>query len=55
MVVDKHNDMKMKLGSKVTLNRTGKTIAGSEISAKAGNSAKRKRVEDVLDIGQGDV
>ena len=26
----------------------------SEISMKAGNSAKRKRVEEVMDLGQGD-
>ena len=54
MVIDKINDMKMKLGSKVTLRKTGKTKVKSEISAKAVNSAKRKRVEDVMDMGQGD-
>ena len=46
--------MKMKLGSKVTLRKTGKTKVDSEISAKAVNSAKRKRVEKVMDMGQGD-
>ena len=54
MVIDKINDMKMKLGSKVALRKTGKKKVDSEISAKAVNSAKRKRVEDVLDKGQGD-
>ena len=53
MVIDKINDKKMKLGSKVTLRKTGKTKLDSEISAKAINSAKRKRVEDVMDMGQG--
>ena len=53
MVIDNINDMKMKLGSKVTLRKTGKTKVDSEISAKAVNSAKRKRVEDVMDMGQG--
>ena len=32
----------------------GKTMVVSEISIKAVNSAKRKRVEDVMDLGQGD-
>ena len=45
MVVDRINEMKMKLGSKVTLKKTGKTKVDSEISVKAVNSAKRKRVE----------
>ena len=54
MVIDKINDMKMKLGSKVTLRKTGKTKVDSEISAKAVNSAKRKRVEEVMDMEQGD-
>ena len=46
--------MKMKLGSKVTLRKTGNTKVDSEISMKAFNSAKRKRVEDAMDLGQGD-
>ena len=46
--------MKMKLGSKVTLRNTGKTMVVSEISMKAVNSAKRKRVEEAMDLGQGD-
>ena len=54
MVIDKINDMKMKLGSKVTLKKTGKTKVDSEISVKAVSSAKRKRVEEVMEMGQGD-
>ena len=44
-VIDKINEMKMKLGSKVMPRRVGKTKVDSEISMKAVNSAKRKRVE----------
>ena len=54
MVIDKINDMKMKLGSKLTLRKAGKTTVDSEISIKAVNSAKRKRVEEAMDMGQGD-
>ena len=54
MVIDKINAMKMKLGSRVMPRRVGKTKVDSEISMKAGNSAKRKRVEEVMDLGQGD-
>ena len=54
MVIDRINEMKMKLGSKVTLRKTGKTKVDSEISMKAGNSAKRKCVEEAMDLGQGD-
>ena len=46
--------MKMKLASKVTLRKAGKTKMDSEISIKAVNSAKRKRVEEAMDMGQGD-
>ena len=53
-VIDKINEMKMQLGSKVTLRKTGKTKVDSEISMKAVNSAKRKRVEEAMDLGQGD-
>ena len=53
-VIDKINEMKMKLGSKVIPRRAGKTKVDSEISIKAVNSAKRKRVGEVLDLGQGD-
>ena len=53
-VIDKINDMKMKMENKVTLRKTGKTKVDSELSAKAVNSAKRKRIEDVMDMGQGD-
>ena len=34
--------------------RVGKTKVGSEISIKPVNSAKRKRVGEVMDLGQGD-
>ena len=54
MVIDKINDMKTKLGSKVSLRKTGKAKVDSEISIKAVNSAKRKRVEEAMDTGQGD-
>ena len=54
LVIDKINAMKMKLGSTVMPRRVGKTKVDSEISMKAVNSAKRKRVEEVMDLGQGD-
>ena len=54
MVIDKINDMKMKLGSEVTLRKAGKTKVVSAISIKAVNSAKIKGVEEALDMGQGD-
>ena len=54
LVIDKINAMKMKLGSRVMPRRVGKTKVDSEISMKAGNSAKRKRDEEVMDLGQGD-
>ena len=44
----------MKLGSKVIPRRAGKTKVDSEITIRAVNSAKRKRVEEVMDLGQGD-
>ena len=53
-MVDKINEMNMKLGSKVIPRRAGKTKVDSEISIRAVNSAKRKRVEEVMDLGQGD-
>ena len=53
LVIDKINEMKMKLGSMVMPRRVGKTKVDSEISVKAVNSAKRKRVEEVMDLGQG--
>ena len=46
--------MKMKLSSKLTLRKAGKTKVDSEISIKAVNSAKRKRIEEAMDLGQGD-
>ena len=48
------NEMKMKLGGKVIPRRAGKTKVDSEISIKAVNSAKRKRVDEAMDLGQGD-
>ena len=51
MMIDRINEMKMKLGSKVTLRKAGKTKVDSEISIKAVNS-KRKRVEEAMDLGQ---
>ena len=54
LVIDKINEMKMKLGSKVIPMRAGKTKVDSEKSIKAVNSAKRKRVVEVMDLGQGD-
>ena len=54
MVIDTINEMKMKLGSKVTLRKTGKTKVDSKKSMKAVDSAKRKRVEEAMDLGQGD-
>ena len=53
-VIDRINEMKMKLGSKVTLRKAGKTKVDSEILMKAVNSAKIKRVEEAMDLGQGD-
>ena len=41
MVIDRINEMKMKLGSKVTLRKTGKAKVDSEILVKAVNSAKK--------------
>ena len=54
MVIDKINDMKKKLGIKLTLGKAGKMKVDSEISVKAVNLAKRKRVEESMDMGQGD-
>ena len=54
LVIDKINEMKMMLGSKVMPRRVGKTTMDSEISMKAVNSKKRKRVEVAVDLGQGD-
>ena len=42
--IDKINEMKMKLCSKVTLRKAGKTKVGSKISIKAVKSANRKRL-----------
>ena len=54
LVIDKVNEMKMKLGSKVIPKRAGKTNVDSEISIKAVNSAKIKRVDEAMVLGQGD-
>ena len=54
MVIARINEMKIKLGSKVTLRKAGKSKVDSEISIKIVNSAKRKRVEEAIDMGQGD-
>ena len=54
LVIDKINERKMKLGSKVIPRRAGKTKVDSEISIRAVNSAKRERVEEAMDLGQGD-
>ena len=54
LVIDKINEMKMKLGSKVMPRRAGKTKLDSEISINVVNSAKRRRVGEVMDLGQGD-
>ena len=54
MLIDKINDMKKKLGNTLTLTKAGKTKVDSEISVKADNSAKRKRVEEAMEMGQGD-
>ena len=53
MVFEKISNMKLKLGSKVALRKTGKAKVDSESSTKTANSAKRKRVEDAVDMGQG--
>ena len=52
-VIDRTNDMKMKFCSKMTLRKAGKTKVDSGISVKAVNSAKRKRVQEVMDMLQG--
>ena len=54
LVIDKINEMKMKLGSEVIPRRAEKIKVDSEISIKAVNSAKRKRVDEAMDLGQGD-
>ena len=54
LVIDKINEMKLKLGSKMIPRTVGKTKVDSEISMKAVNSAKKKRVEEVMDLGQSD-
>ena len=54
LVINKINEMKMKLGSKVIPRNAGKIKVNSEISIKAVNSTKRKRVDEAMDLGQGD-
>ena len=53
MVIDKINDMKIKLGCKVALRKTGKAKVDYELSLKAVNSAKQKRIVEIMDMGQG--
>ena len=50
MLIDKINDMKMKLGGNFTLRKTGKARVDSKLPAKTAISAKRKRVEDAIDM-----
>ena len=54
MVIHRINEMKMKLGSKMTLRKAGKTKMDSEILIKTVNLPKRKRVEEAMDMGLGD-
>ena len=54
MLIDRLNELKMKLGSKVTLRKAGKTKVDSEISIKSVNSAGKKSVEEGMDMGHGD-
>ena len=54
LVINKIDEMKMKLGSKMMPRRVGKTKVDSEISMKAVNSAKRIRVEEAMDLRQVD-
>ena len=54
LLIDNINEMKIKLQSKVVLRKAGNTKVDSEISIKAVNSAKRKRVDEAMDLGQGD-
>ena len=54
LVIKKNNDMKMKLGSKIMLSKSGKTKVDSEPPAKTASSAKWKKVEGAVDMGQGD-
>ena len=51
LIIDKIIEVKMKLGSKVTLKKAGKTKGDSEFLIKAVNSAKRQRVEEAMDLG----
>ena len=54
MMIHNFNEMKMKLGSKVTLRKAGKTKVVSEVSKKLSIQPKIKRVEGAMDMGQGD-
>ena len=53
IVIDRINDMKMKLVSKITLRITGKAKVDPDPPTKIAKSAKRKRVEEAVDMGQG--
>ena len=48
LLINKINEMKMKLGSTVVLRKAEKTKVDSEISIKVVNSAKRKRVDEAI-------
>ena len=54
LVIEKNNELKMKLGSKIVLRKSGKTKVDSEPPAKTARSAKWKRIEGTVDMGQGD-
>ena len=54
MVIGKTKDTKKKLDSVLTLRKTGKAKVESDISIKIVNSAKQNRVEEAIDMGQGD-
>ena len=48
LLINKINEMKMKLGNTVVLRKAEKTKVDSEISIKVVNSAKRKRVDEAI-------
>ena len=51
MVIDRINEMKMELGSKVTLRKAGKTKLDFEISMKVVNLSKTRRRSHELGTG----
>ena len=54
IVIDKINKMKMNLDSKKTFRKTGKAKVDSVSPTKSTSSAKQKRVDNAVDMGQGD-